>query len=432
MAAGEHKQRPWSAAGPAAYENGRGRSKQRLLRKGDPSKKSIIPPPIASYSPVRRSSTPRHDRRRPRTTYRETVDAKRSSFNSKRLVEGADLMGEAAAVALGDGFQGPHQRPKIRRPKTSAGVPDNWREESQTPNAISKLDRRDPKRVHMGGNNSVMMRARHPPSHHNDYCDHPDSKEGLMVRIRPKTAHERGHPPMIPFAPGGVPVSSSFVCHDHKSVRKPLHLPRSLTRADQVDGKVVEASQEQPRQQLAAIAISGSGLRAVPPSILFCGEWLQHLDLSHNRLESIPRDVARLNRLKWLNLSVNYLSSLPEGLDRLSELEDLNLDANNFVEVPLPVTRLPRLKSLSVRFNCIRKVPPELARLAHVLETLRMDGNHPSLLAQFVKMCPAMGATELDEQLLRRTHKFDANALQHMVDQSLAQKLDDDGVEVLK
>lgn len=59
---------------------------------------------------------------------------------------------------------------------------------------------------------------------------------------------------------------------------------------------------------------------------------LQKLDVSNNRLESLPTELLQLSMLEELRISDNQLTSLPEGLAKMPRLRLLEA-RNNKLEV---------------------------------------------------------------------------------------------------
>lgn len=53
---------------------------------------------------------------------------------------------------------------------------------------------------------------------------------------------------------------------------------------------------------------------------------VQTLDLSNNKLITLPKEIGQLKELEWLSLSKNQLKTLPKEIETLKKLEELFLD----------------------------------------------------------------------------------------------------------
>lgn len=56
---------------------------------------------------------------------------------------------------------------------------------------------------------------------------------------------------------------------------------------------------------------------------------LKNLDLSHKKIEAIPRCIFELSSLENLNLSHNHLSKLPKEITKLTKLQILDISWNH-------------------------------------------------------------------------------------------------------
>ena len=96
-----------------------------------------------------------------------------------------------------------------------------------------------------------------------------------------------------------------------------------------------------PSGEITKLDLSGKNLTQIP-SWVFEIRTLQELDLSNNKLETLP-DRFGNNNIKFisrLNLSNNKLSALPESIRQLQLLEVLDLSNNQFTKVPDQVLAL--------------------------------------------------------------------------------------------
>ncbi|KAF8977629.1 Toll-like receptor 5 [Entomortierella lignicola] len=128
---------------------------------------------------------------------------------------------------------------------------------------------------------------------------------------------------------------------------------------------------------------------------------LTELDLSRNRLETLPADMtSSVPFLYYLNLSHNQLREVPMELCRLTHLQVLILSQNR-IEGPFPhqvCSSLTQLKTLKLCSNQITSLPRTLACLDK-LESLSMGSVYGgNLLTSFPANCiQHMGALrELD------------------------------------
>lgn len=118
--------------------------------------------------------------------------------------------------------------------------------------------------------------------------------------------------------------------------------------------------------------------------------YLTELDLSRNRLSSLPKDMTGLVPfLNYINLSHNQFTEIPLELCRLANLQVL-LMSQNRIEGPVPhqiCSSLAQLKTLKLCANQITSLPHTLARLDK-LESLSMGSVYGgNLLTAFPANC---------------------------------------------
>ncbi|WP_028452018.1 leucine-rich repeat-containing protein kinase family protein [Chitinilyticum aquatile] len=109
-------------------------------------------------------------------------------------------------------------------------------------------------------------------------------------------------------------------------------------------------------------------LAEFPAEIFTLADSLEVLNLSGNRLDSLPDELPRLTRLKVIFCSDNRFTTLPAVLGRCPQLEMIGFKANAISHIPddaLP----PRLRWLTLTDNAITALPetigdcPRLAKL---------------------------------------------------------------------
>ena len=137
-------------------------------------------------------------------------------------------------------------------------------------------------------------------------------------------------------------------------------------------------------------------LEQFPVEILSLADSLEILDLSNNRLSSLPDELQQLTQLKILFASNNNFTELPAVLGRLPKLEIIGFKSNQIRHVPeqaLPAQlrwliltdnqieilpdslgRRPRLQKLALAGNRLRSLPATMADCQQ-LELIRISAN---------------------------------------------------------
>ncbi|XP_020831095.1 leucine-rich repeat-containing protein 47 [Phascolarctos cinereus] len=136
-----------------------------------------------------------------------------------------------------------------------------------------------------------------------------------------------------------------------------------------------------PLPALRVLDLSGNALEELPPGRgLGPAEppalpQLQSLNLSANRLRTLPAELARCApRLQTLNVARNRLRALPAELFALQLLSELAAADNELQELSPAVAGLPALKTLDLANNQLSEIPGELADCPKLKE-INFKGN---------------------------------------------------------
>ena len=129
-----------------------------------------------------------------------------------------------------------------------------------------------------------------------------------------------------------------------------------------------------------------AGLTEIPAEVFTRPTPVDSLNLSGNRLTSLPARIAQLKHLRYLSLSNNQLTSLPAEIGELTELKELRLEGNRLESLPPEFARLVNLRLLSMDGAAMKEFPLPLTTLKG-LETLRIvEGAFISLPAEISEM----------------------------------------------
>lgn len=127
------------------------------------------------------------------------------------------------------------------------------------------------------------------------------------------------------------------------------------------------------------------GLSEFPAEILTLADTLEILDLSGNRLSSLPADLPKLHKLRVIFCSDNQFTELPAILGDCPNLSMVGFKANRIRTVPaqsLP----PQLRWLILTDNQIETLPATLGQCRQ-LQKLMLAGNRLRSLPDTLAAC---------------------------------------------
>ncbi len=133
------------------------------------------------------------------------------------------------------------------------------------------------------------------------------------------------------------------------------------------------------------LRLNGLEIIDFPIEILELAETLTLLDLSNNRISSLPKEFSLLVELKIVFLSLNQFEIFPEVLGQLTKLEMVGFKSNqiNFIsENALP----PKLKWLILTHNQLSQLPKSIGS-KNRLQKCMLAGNNLTSLPEEMKNC---------------------------------------------
>jgi hypothetical protein len=144
----------------------------------------------------------------------------------------------------------------------------------------------------------------------------------------------------------------------------------------------------------------GAGLETFPREILELADSLEVLDLSNNRLRSLPDDFDRLKKLKILFISQNQFEVFPSVLGRCDALSMVGFKSNQIREIPEHAFP-PLLRWLILTDNAIEALPNSIGNCAQ-LQKLMLAGNQLRSLPDEMKNCRNLELLRLGANPLER------------------------------
>ncbi|NWW74286.1 PIDD1 protein, partial [Climacteris rufus] len=139
-------------------------------------------------------------------------------------------------------------------------------------------------------------------------------------------------------------------------------------------------------------------LTSLPPDFgnLRC---LTHLDLSFNRLSTLPSCILHLPNLRVLLVSHNSLVTLPEDFGCLSKLTFFSAMKNQLKGLPQSIGKLSMLQDLDLSENALESLPEEVGNL-HNCRELDLSGNHLSSIPDSLANLKSLHQLHLHSNLL--------------------------------
>ncbi|XP_027703660.1 leucine-rich repeat and death domain-containing protein 1 [Vombatus ursinus] len=89
---------------------------------------------------------------------------------------------------------------------------------------------------------------------------------------------------------------------------------------------------------------------------------LEILDISHNNIKELPKNIGELKSLVSFYASNNLINALPLSFESLNKLQHLNMSGNHLTTLPNSLNNLSSLKEINFDDNPLIKPPPEICK----------------------------------------------------------------------
>ena len=155
---------------------------------------------------------------------------------------------------------------------------------------------------------------------------------------------------------------------------------------------------------LSTLKLRGNALVNISEGIFSGMVALQELDLIDNQLEALPSDLGSVVSLERLALTGNNLVSLPDSITGLTNLRELLLGENKLESLPEDIDNLKSLEKLEAQENNLTRLPQNLT-LCSALRSLSVHENQLTTLPDKMWLLESLGALHfhdnpLDESLV--------------------------------
>ena len=195
-----------------------------------------------------------------------------------------------------------------------------------------------------------------------------------------------------------VAVVKTFLAQLHESAKRSDG--RLEVRACFLQNPQLEFASKLPLgvEPMRELCLSQNELTKIPRVLLSEPYFkLRHLDLSHNRIDSMPvwvqdlkvavldlsfnlisifpPGLSQIKTLRHLRLAGNSISTLPSDFEKFGRLLELNLSHNAFTKLSQACRGLTSLTVLDVSHNKLEKLPQYETTLLTALVSLRISNN---------------------------------------------------------
>jgi len=141
---------------------------------------------------------------------------------------------------------------------------------------------------------------------------------------------------------------------------------------------VIVQGVDKARENGGNLDLSGCQLMQMPDAVfhLMRNTSLVTCNLSNNVITKIPPKLPlNFSLITELNLSGNRMSSLPQEMTNCTQLQEVDISSNSFVSLPPVLLQLPALCTINASTNFIADVDVDMLESSCSLESVNLEEN---------------------------------------------------------
>ncbi|KAI6184495.1 Leucine-rich repeat-containing protein 57 [Aphelenchoides bicaudatus] len=161
--------------------------------------------------------------------------------------------------------------------------------------------------------------------------------------------------------------------------------------------KEIPSSVDEVANILRNLDLSENKIVSLPPKISSF-QSLKQLHLQRNRFTLLPDEIGCLKTLELLDVSFNKLSTLPSSLAGCSALKTLNASNNVLTDFPVGVCHALQVDNVDLSNNLIETLPDDISHLNAI--ELNLNKNRLNKLNDNLADCKNLRVFRVEENCL--------------------------------
>jgi len=149
---------------------------------------------------------------------------------------------------------------------------------------------------------------------------------------------------------------------------------------------------------LRSLDLSKNRIPSLPGGVIGAFKMLKTLKIDENRLALLPPEIGNLVKLETLIVAGNLLTYLPETLASLKSLKELDAHQNHIKVFPRSILSLPKLDMVNLSRNKLEQLEGDFSEFSAT--ELNVNQNQITTLAPSISQCGRLKTLRLEENCL--------------------------------